>query len=93
MPCPYGINIPEIFAHYNRSFNEGNYPVDKQDPNYARARRAFLIGMDRKIESYRQPDRCINCNQCIPICPQRINIPSQMRRIDEFVERLKREAI
>jgi len=41
MPCPYGIDIPEIFAHYNRSLNEGNYPVDKQNPNFVRARRAF----------------------------------------------------
>lgn len=26
MPCPYGINIPGIFAHYNKCINEGNVP-------------------------------------------------------------------
>jgi predicted aldo/keto reductase-like oxidoreductase len=26
-------------------------------------------------------------------CPQRINIPRQLRRIDEFVEKLKQETL
>ncbi len=29
MPCPYGIDIPGVFAHYNRCINEGNYPQSK----------------------------------------------------------------
>ena len=32
---------------------------------------------------------CIGCNQCSPHCPQRINIPHELHRIDAFVERLK----
>jgi hypothetical protein len=91
MPCPYGIDIPEIFIHYNRSLNEGNYPEDKQCPDFRRARRAFLVGMDRRVSPLRQASRCINCRLCIPTCPQRINIPLEMQRIDAFVESLKVE--
>ncbi len=89
MPCPYGLDIPGIFAHYNKCINEGNVPVSSQDEDYRRARRAFLIGYDRSVPRLRQADHCIGCNQCVHHCPQGINIPAQMRRIDNFVERLK----
>ena len=89
MPCPYGIDIPEIFAHYNRSLNEGNYPDDRQSDDYKRARKAFLVGMDRNVSPLRQANRCINCNLCVSSCPQRIDIPREMQRIDRFVESLK----
>ena len=91
MPCPYGIDIPEIFSHYNRCLNEGNYPDDRQSGDYKRARRAFLVGMDRNVSTIRQANRCINCDLCLSSCPQRINIPQEMRRIDDFVERLRTE--
>ena len=90
MPCPYGLDIPSIFAHYNKCINEGNVPASSQDENYSKARRAFLIGYDRSVPRLRQADRCIGCNQCAPHCPQGINIPAQMQRIDRFVEDLKR---
>ena len=89
MPCPYGLDIPGIFTHYNRSMNEGNYPVDRQSEDFKRARRAFLLGMDRNVSPLRQANRCTNCRLCVSSCPQRINIPSEMRRIDGFVEELK----
>lgn len=89
MPCPYGIDIPGIFKHYNRCINEGNVPSGLQDENYEKARRAFLIGYDRSVPRLRQANHCIGCNQCSHHCPQGINIPQQMHRIDRFVEDLK----
>ena len=89
MPCPYGLDIPAIFAHYNRCVNEGNVPKDRQDPGYREARRAFLIGYDRSVPKLRQASHCIGCNQCVSHCPQSIKIPQQLRRIDRFVEQLK----
>lgn len=32
MPCPYGINIPGIFQHYNKCVTEGTMATDRQDP-------------------------------------------------------------
>lgn len=91
MPCPYGINIPAVFAHYNKCINEGNFPNHgKEDADYARARRAFLIGYDRSVPKLRQASYCIGCGQCVTHCPQSIRIPHEMRVIDNFVEKLKR---
>lgn len=89
MPCPYGINIPGIFSHYNKCINEGNVPSSSQSENYREARRAFLIGYDRSVPRLRQANHCIGCNQCVHHCPQAIDIPAQMQRIDRFVEDLK----
>ena len=93
MPCPYGIDIPAVLLHYNKCVIEGNVPKDSQDPNYRKARRAFLVGYDRSVPKLRQASHCIGCNQCMQHCPQRINIPRQLRRIDEFVEKLKQETL
>lgn len=89
MPCPYGINIPAIFSHYNKCVNQGDMPESMEAANYQTARRRFLIGYDRAVPRERQADHCIGCRQCVPHCPQGIKIPEQMRRIDDFVEKLK----
>ncbi len=91
MPCPYGLDIPAILLHYNKCLNEGNIPVSSQDANYREARRAYLVGYDRSVPKLRQASHCIGCNQCSPHCPQGINIPQELQRIDRFVEDLKQE--
>lgn len=89
MPCPYGIDIPAILLHYNKCLNEGNINTNVQDPKYREARRAYLIGYDRSVPRLRQANHCIGCGQCNPHCPQRIDIPKEMQRIDAYVESLK----
>lgn len=93
MPCPYGINIPAIFAHYNKCLNEDLVPSSSQSENYRKARRAFLIGYDRNVEKLRQASHCIGCNQCAPHCPQSIKISDELHRIDEYVEKLKQKTL
>lgn len=90
MPCPYGIDIPSIFTHYNKCIKEGNLIKDPANSEYKRARRAFLIGYDRSVPKLRQADYCIGCGHCVPECPQRIDIPAQMRMVDEYAEKLRR---
>lgn len=89
MPCPYGLDIPGILLHYNKCVNQGNVPESSQAENYRQARQAFLVGYDRSVPRLRQANHCIGCNQCSPHCPQNINIPEQLHRIDNFVEELK----
>lgn len=93
MPCPYGIDIPGVLLHYNKCVNEGNVPKNSQDPNYQKARRAYLVSYDRTVEKLRQADHCTSCGQCNEHCPQRINIPREIERIDKFIEQLKQETL
>ena len=93
MPCPYGIDIPGVLLHYNKCVNEGNIPQSRLDPDYAKARRAFLIGYDRSVPKLRQASHCIGCAQCNPHCPQSIDIPKELHRIDGYVEKLKQETL
>lgn len=90
MPCPYGVDIPAVFLHYNKCVNQDSAPQSGQDANYREARRAFLIGYDRSVPRLRQASHCIGCKRCLSKCPQGIDIPSQMRHVDDYVERLRR---
>ena len=93
MPCPYGIDIPGVLVHYNKCVNEGNLPTTSGDPDYRRARRAFLVGYDRSVPRLRQASHCIGCRQCVEHCPQAIDIPAELYRIDDYVERLKQNTL
>ncbi len=91
MPCPYGINIPGVFSHYNKCLNEDKMPAGNHiSEEYRKARQAFLVGYDRSVPKLRQASHCIACGQCVEHCPQRVDIPNEMYRIDVFVEHLKR---
>lgn len=89
MPCPYGLDIPAIFAHYNKCVNEGNVVSSTGNDNYRKARKAFLIGYDRSVPKLRQASHCIKCGACVSHCPQKIRIPRELERIDKYVEDLK----
>jgi predicted aldo/keto reductase-like oxidoreductase len=93
MPCPYGVDIPAIFVHYNKCKNEGSLPTGVGDEEYRKHRRQYLISLDRVVPRDRQPDHCIQCGQCEPHCPQSIHIPRELRKIDEMIEQLKRDPI
>jgi hypothetical protein len=90
MPCPYGVDIPGIFVHYNKCKNEGILPHDLGDKEYRENRRKYLISLDRSVPRSRQADHCIGCGQCEPHCPQSIRIPRELRKLDQMIEELKR---
>lgn len=105
MPCPYGLDIPGIFRHYNSCVNEGyvvTEPTNKEGTDsaefsremkaYRKARRAYLLSYDRAIEKNRQANRCIGCEKCVSHCPQNIRIPSEIHRIDHLIESLRRHS-
>lgn len=90
MPCPYGIDIPGIFAHYNKMVNEGMI-LSKPDEDadgaerraYRKARREYLKNYNLAVDPQRQADHCIGCGRCLHECPQQINIPARMAMIEK----------
>ena len=93
MPCPYGIDIPGIFLSYNQAVNDGLVAESAQQSDFKRLRRRYLALYNKSVESIRQANHCISCGQCQPHCPQNIRIPREMIRIDNYVEKLKRETL
>ena len=93
MPCPWGIDIPGTFQHYNRSVTEGSYAQSSSQKNYRKLKKAYLLSYDKAVESVRQADHCIACGECLSHCPQSIAIPDQLRRIAHYVDALKQDTL
>ncbi|MCF0178329.1 MAG: 4Fe-4S dicluster domain-containing protein, partial [Bacteroidales bacterium] len=91
MPCPFGIDIPTIFRHYNSQVNSAQMVESVEQADYKKLKRLYLTSYDKALDSVRQADHCIGCNTCLPKCPQHIRIPSELSRIDAYVEKLKRD--
>ena len=85
MPCPYGVDIPGNFKVYNDwaaslgFLDEDRKPSEKQKAEFLRHYR-------NSIEKPARADHCIHCRKCLELCPQHIDIPAEMRKIDTIVQ-------
>ena len=93
MPCPWGIDIPGIFKHYNTSVTEGRYPQSQEQKDYRKLKKAYLVSYDRAIPTLRQAEHCIHCGECLSHCPQSIQIPRELQRINRYIEKLKQDTL
>jgi len=73
MPCPHGVNIPGNFRVYNHHSMYNNEGYVK-----------WVVGELDKKEAY--ADQCIDCGECIPKCPQNIEIPTQLAEFDDYLK-------
>ena len=67
--------------HYNEAVNHAKVAQSVEQENY------------RAVPTLRQASHCVGCKQCIPKCPQSIQIPRELRRIDAYVEKLKQDTL
>lgn len=67
MPCPVGVDIPRIFGLYNQYKITGNSWLLKN-------------GISALPEDAR-PDACVDCGMCLKKCPQQLNIPAELKKI------------
>jgi hypothetical protein len=73
LPCPNEVNIPEIFEIYNDYLMYGD----------ERRSRMFYGWLDEKTRA----DKCIECGECLEKCPQKIEIPDWLKKVDEVLGR------
>lgn len=74
MPCPNGVNIPGNFRLYNET-------IMFEDIEGG-------MGTYRWFESQKMSASfCIECNECLSKCPQKLEIPSLLKKVhNEFVK-------
>ncbi len=70
MPCPNGVEIPSIFRLYNEA-------VIYDALLMARFRYRGSVGLKEE----QRADRCIECMDCVEVCPQAIPIPEWLQKI------------
>ena len=72
MPCPVGVDIPGIFAMYNKAKLDGDMDAFRKE--YA------ALADDAKASN------CVQCKRCVKKCPQQIDIPAELAKIAKEAE-------
>lgn len=68
MPCPYGVEIPEIFKLYNSASVMKDHFIDR------------LVYRDTIMHGGNGADKCVECGICKTHCPQSIDIPEELKK-------------
>ena len=66
MPCPSGVDIPEVFKLYNKHQLSKPNPIDKQ--------------LYQFLSSGSKADQCVSCGICVQHCPQELEIPELLKQ-------------
>lgn len=74
LPCPSGVNIPRVFSYYNRiEMYKGAEDTHELYKLW--------------VEEDQRAKNCIQCEECVPKCPQSIPISEWMPVIDGVIEK------
>ena len=87
MPCPFEVEIPSVFATYNKMVMQSNIPdkANQSAEKYAKKKAAFAEAYRKEFAKGGGPDQCAGCQECVPKCPQHLPIPELMEKIrNEF---------
>lgn len=77
MECPAGVDIPGNFSLFNQfKFNNN---------------KMYLEIAYQTLGKEKQARNCVGCGQCLPFCPQFINIPEELRLVSAAVEEAEKE--
>ncbi len=78
MPCPQGVGIPALFELANMSRIYGLVEGARRD--YA------LFNVDWPFEEYKNATFCTECGACLAKCPQKIDIPSELKKAHDILK-------
>jgi predicted aldo/keto reductase-like oxidoreductase len=84
MPCPSGVNIPKNFALLN------NYSMEKKALKRWQIRRSYkkMVSTRAKLDKESPNGNatlCTECGICLPKCPQQIDIPTELKKVDAIL--------
>jgi uncharacterized protein len=68
MPCPSGVDIPHTFSLYNDAVI------------YNDAERSSRMYNSPMFSKEAHADNCIECGTCVEACPQKIQIPEELKK-------------
>lgn len=71
MPCPSGVDIPECFSCYNNSYMLGRMSGISQ----------YMQVTGQTTPTPRDASKCTSCGKCEALCPQKIQIPEELKRV------------
>lgn len=75
LPCPKQVDIPGIFAAYNRRFTESKF----------RSLQDYFMCTTLR-ENSTAASNCIGCGKCKTHCPQSIDIPKELKTVQKEME-------
>lgn len=75
MPCPMGVDIPEVFEIYN---NTARVLTENQGQVWLYDQMLLKSGKDAS--------KCIKCGKCVSHCPQKISIPEKLAEAHEVLK-------
>ena len=80
MPCPKNVNIPFAFTWYNQKhlFNQGFMS------------RLMYLSQSSGIQGRKASlaSQCVDCGKCVKHCPQKIDIPKELKQVKKEFEGL-----
>ena len=92
MPCPSGVSIPCNFALANNLVAGGGSVMDIVLRRQIKRNYKGLAQSKKELERTGKDGSsllCIECGACIPKCPQSINIPEELKKVDAVISKQK----
>ena len=74
MPCPAGVDIPGCFSAWNNYHMYQNYNV-------------VAWAWENNVGEAAQAKNCIQCGKCEAVCPQKISIREDLKKVQEDMDK------